>query len=65
MRELQLVVTEYAMARVALAIGYQAAGEQGLGIALFQEALADSERVLGADDPVTAWVRSYLTAVRR
>jgi hypothetical protein len=62
---LQYVVTQYAVARDILAIGYLGAGEQDRAIALYQDVMADCERTLGADHPVTAEVRSNLTAVRQ
>jgi tetratricopeptide (TPR) repeat protein len=58
------VVTQYAVARDTLAMGYLAAGEQDQAIALYQDLLADCERTLSADDPVTATVRGNLSYAR-
>jgi hypothetical protein len=62
---LQYAVTQYAVARDTLAIGYAAAGEPDRAIALYQDAMADVERTLGADHPVTEAVRGNLTTARQ
>lgn len=60
---LRYVFEEYGDARETLVNGYLAAGERDRAIALYQDVLADCERTLGADDPVTVAVRGNLTRV--
>ena len=48
-----------------LAAAYQAAGDLGRAIPLFEQALADCVRVLGADHPQTKTVRANLAAARQ
>ena len=47
-------------ARNNLARAYQDAGDLGRAIPLFEQTLADSERVLGADHPATLTSRNNL-----
>ena len=48
-----------------LAGAYQAAGDLGWAIPLYEQTLADSVRVLGADHPQTKIVRGNLAAARQ
>jgi hypothetical protein len=48
-----------------LALAYRAAGDPTRAIALLEQALADSERVLGAGHPQIKAVRGNLAAVRQ
>jgi hypothetical protein len=48
-----------------LAYAYQAAGDLGRAIPLYEQTLADSVRVLGADHPQTKIVRGNLAAARQ
>jgi hypothetical protein len=48
-----------------LAYAYASAGDLGRAIPLLEQALADSERVLGADHPQTKMVRGNLAAARQ
>ena len=49
-------------ARNNLARAYQAAGDLGRAIPLYEQALAERERVLGADHPHTLTARNNLAA---
>jgi hypothetical protein len=46
-----------------LAYAYQAAGDLGRAIPLYEVTLADCERVLGADHPLTNAVSNNLVAL--
>ena len=48
-----------------LAYAYQDAGDLGRAIPLYEQTLADRERVLGADHPQTKIVRGNLAAARQ
>ena len=48
-----------------LAGAYQAAGDLGRAISLFEQTLADSVRVLGKDHPETKIVHGNLSAARQ
>ena len=48
-----------------LAAAYRAAGDLGRAIPLYEQTLADSERVLGPDHPQTKIVRGNLAAARQ
>lgn len=48
-----------------LVYAYQAAGDLGRAIPLYEQALADCERVLGGDHPITKAVRGNVEFVRR
>ena len=48
-----------------LAYAYQATGDPGRAIPLFEQALADSVRVLGKDHPQTKMLRGNLAAARQ
>jgi len=48
-----------------LAVTYQAAGDLRRAIALFEQALAARQRVLGADHAKTKIVRANLAAARQ
>ena len=48
-----------------LALAYQAEGNPGRAIPLYEQVLADSVRVLGADHPKTKLVRANLAAARQ
>jgi hypothetical protein len=60
-----LITPDTLNSRDNLASAYQAAGDLGRAIPLFEEVLADATRVLGADHPGTLTVRDNLAAVRR
>ncbi|WP_203880394.1 tetratricopeptide repeat protein, partial [Planobispora takensis] len=44
---------------------YQAAGDLGRAIPLYEQTLTDCERVLGPEHPITKAVRGNLETVRR
>jgi hypothetical protein len=48
-----------------LAVAYEAAGRVGEAIDLYEQVLAECERILGPDHPLTAIVRDNLAAARR
>ena len=48
-----------------IGLGWQAAGQVGEAIPLFERTLADRERVLGADHPHTLGSRNNLAAARQ
>jgi hypothetical protein len=48
-----------------LAYAYGAAGDLGRAIPLYEQTLADRERVLNADHPQTKLVRGNLAAARQ
>ena len=51
--------------RSNLAGAYEAAGDLGRAIPLYEQTLADCVRVLGEDHPTSALVRDNLTSARR
>ncbi|WP_432705907.1 tetratricopeptide repeat protein [Actinoallomurus iriomotensis] len=48
-----------------LAYAYESAGDLGRAISLYEQALADCERVLGASHSATKTVRGNLATVRQ